>query len=183
MLGNGCTLSFVFLGVTIPNGTMFALSFDESISLCPACKSENILQGAFRSVSGFMSLPNIVHDKCLDCMTVFVNPLPSRPSLTQFYTSIDTESQVSNEIIQSSVSRYFDSEKRLYFIENRVKPIMKYLPRGAKLIDVGCGSGVFVRFMIDEGYDAVGFDFSPISIEIGSKYLDLNERIQSFVLL
>jgi 2-polyprenyl-3-methyl-5-hydroxy-6-metoxy-1,4-benzoquinol methylase len=154
------------------------INFDQRVSSCPACASENIQHSVFKSIAGFMSLPDVTHDKCLDCSTVFVNPRPSRFDLEQFYISQEMETKVTNEIIQSSVSRYFEAEKRLYFIENRVKPITKYLHPRAKLVDAGCGSGVFVRFMRDCGYDAIGFDLSPSSVEIGRKYLNLDDYIR-----
>ena len=35
------------------------------------------------------------------------------------------------------------------------------LPRGAKVADLGCGSGAFTEMLRREGYDAVGVDISP----------------------
>jgi ubiquinone/menaquinone biosynthesis C-methylase UbiE len=49
------------------------------------------------------------------------------------------------------------------------------LPRGAKVADLGCGSGAFTEMLRREGYDAVGVDISPKLVAVGqSKYPGLN---------
>ena len=45
------------------------------------------------------------------------------------------------------------------------------LPRGARLADLGCGSGVFTELLGRAGYASVGFDISPKLVALGrSKY-------------
>lgn len=45
------------------------------------------------------------------------------------------------------------------------------LPPGARIADLGCGSGVFTNMLREAGYSAVGVDISPKLIEVGkSKY-------------
>ena len=52
------------------------------------------------------------------------------------------------------------------------------LPRGARVADLGCGSGVFTELLRRAGYASVGLDISPKLVALGrSKYpgLDLME--------
>ena len=52
------------------------------------------------------------------------------------------------------------------------------LPRGARVADLGCGSGVFTELLRRAGYTGVGLDISPKLVALGrSKYpgLDLME--------
>jgi ubiquinone/menaquinone biosynthesis C-methylase UbiE len=45
------------------------------------------------------------------------------------------------------------------------------LPRGARVADLGCGSGVFTELLRRQGYASVGLDISPKLIALGrSKY-------------
>jgi ubiquinone/menaquinone biosynthesis C-methylase UbiE len=48
------------------------------------------------------------------------------------------------------------------------------LPRGARVADLGCGSGVFTELLREAGFSSVGLDISPKLIAVGrSKYPDL----------
>ena len=40
------------------------------------------------------------------------------------------------------------------------------LPKDAKILDVGCGSGTLAKFWKDQGYDVTGLDISDKSLEI-----------------
>ena len=53
----------------------------------------------------------------------------------------------------------FDQQKRKEygFVIERIK----MLPKGAKILDAGCGKGNIVSVLINEGYDAWGVDFLP----------------------
>ena len=153
------------------------INFDTALHRCPACGSANLQHRFFQSTSGFMSVPNVWHDKCQNCNTVFVNPQPSKNELDRFYADQETEAQVENSVLSSSLSRYFDPEKREYFINNRVKPICKYLKPSSSLLDIGCGTGVFVRFMKDVGYTVRGIDLSRKSIEYGQEKLNLSSEL------
>lgn len=153
------------------------IKFDVVLGRCPACGSGNLKHRFFQSTSGFMSLANVWHDKCHNCGTVFVNPQPSKSELSKFYTSQKTEAQVENSMIASSLSRYFDSAKREYFINHRVNPICRYLEPSSHLLDIGCGTGVFVRFMKDRGFKAKGIDVSQTSIDYGRKELNLSSEL------
>jgi SAM-dependent methyltransferase len=39
------------------------------------------------------------------------------------------------------------------------------LRRPGRVLDVGCGAGATLRWLLDEGHDAVGVDSSPVSLE------------------
>ncbi len=41
------------------------------------------------------------------------------------------------------------------------------LPTGARVADLGCGSGVFTELLRQSGYSSVGLDISPKSVELG----------------
>ncbi len=43
------------------------------------------------------------------------------------------------------------------------------LPRGARVIDLGCGSGTFTALLAQAGYDCVGLDISAKLLEVGRR--------------
>ncbi len=154
------------------------LAFDPMLEQCPACTSSRLLVSALTSKRGFMSAEGIHHSKCLDCGTHFVNPPPTDSALADFYAAEATEAEVERSILEASLSRYFDPVKRAYFYEHRIKPLLGFIQPKASLLDVGCGAGVFVRFMRDEGFAATGIDLSRCSIEMGQQRLDLQGHLQ-----
>lgn len=152
------------------------LKFNSLSKSCPACESENLKMDTFTSGEGFMSLPGVKHSLCLSCGSYFVNPQPSESSLARFYEA-DVENIIEDSIIESSIDRYFDTQKRKYFIKHRIEPIIKYLEPETTVLDVGCGTGVFVRYMLDFGFTAEGIDSSYKSIDIGKERLNLGSQM------
>jgi ubiquinone/menaquinone biosynthesis C-methylase UbiE len=52
--------------------------------------------------------------------------------------------------------------RRLAFrLDHRWKIIQRYVPRGRRILDAGCGAGEWVAFLNDHGRDAEGLDYSP----------------------
>jgi SAM-dependent methyltransferase len=52
------------------------------------------------------------------------------------------------------------------FAESSAPFVIGLLPRGAFVVEVGCGSGVLARELTDAGLDVLGFDASPAMIEL-----------------
>lgn len=153
------------------------LTFDKLMDFCPVCEDCDLQHKSLRSKNGFMSLPDIPHSFCRGCGSYFVNPQITNSSLELFYKSQVTEDAIEKHILQSSIDRYFNEKARRYFIENRIHPIQKYVPPNSRLLDIGCGTGVFVRFMKDFGYQTQGIDISPRSVTFGRKKLGLNKEL------
>ena len=53
------------------------------------------------------------------------------------------------------------TRRNLFKIFKKIK-----LPKNAKILDVGCGSGTLAQFWKDQGYDVTGMDISDKSLEI-----------------
>ncbi|NWF75458.1 MAG: class I SAM-dependent methyltransferase [Nitrospirae bacterium] len=59
------------------------------------------------------------------------------------------------------------------FIEDcneRVDILAKYIKKGDKILDAGCGLGQVVFNLLNRGYDAYGIDFSAETIKIAKEY-------------
>lgn len=57
--------------------------------------------------------------------------------------------------------RYEDDPVARQVVEHRVSLLREYLPAGARVLDVGIGSGAFMRAAQEAGYDVWGFDVVP----------------------
>jgi ubiquinone/menaquinone biosynthesis C-methylase UbiE len=66
----------------------------------------------------------------------------------------------------------FTPESNLRLIATCMR--LAHIGRGARIADLGCGSGVFTDLLHKQGYDAVGLDISPKLISLGrAKYPDV----------
>lgn len=148
--------------------------FKETKNLCPACGGKDLNINAFVSEQGFMSIGGFNHSACLTCGTVFVNPQPTDESLDAFYQRLDDKD---DSLLKSSLDRYFDQDKAAYFYKYRIEPLSRYLAPASSILDIGCGAGVFVRFMKDQGHFPEGVDISKRAVEAGKKTLGLEQEL------
>ena len=92
-------------------------------------------------------------------------------------------------MIQKNNPEYWDNKAEDYSTDklfNLVKAepmtqyMLKYFPRKSKVLDAGCGDGRFAFYLIKNGYNVQGIDFSKRKIELCKKHakeLGLNEKI------
>jgi SAM-dependent methyltransferase len=101
--------------------------------------------------------------KCDGCGLSFVSPLPTKQIIDEFY----------NEHKQSSAERIEIYLKTRASRERRDKSKLKLLEKiqGARgrLLDIGCGMGLFVKNAVNAGWKAQGIDLDRDMIEYGRK--------------
>lgn len=56
--------------------------------------------------------------------------------------------------------RRYDVNRGKFYYNHISRHVMERLPRGGRLLDLGCGTGLFVRYYVNEGGEAVGIDIS-----------------------
>ena len=67
--------------------------------------------------------------------------------------------------------KYFNA-RDLLKSRNALKNLSKYLNKGAKILDIGCGAGIPIdKFLIEQGFDITGIDISPEQIKLAQKNL------------
>jgi len=62
-------------------------------------------------------------------------------------------------------SQYFDSTSQVD-LAMLYKEFLEYIPKGGRIMDLGCGSGRDVKWFRDQGYDAYGLDASEKLVKI-----------------
>ena len=86
------------------------------------------------------------------------------------------------------ITRYFRPEKQAEYYNNVFKDnkeysqhykdsfyfplwqeVVKQLPEGSEVIDLGCGTGQLTRMMHDKGHNVIGLDFSKTAIKTAKK--------------
>jgi Methyltransferase domain len=102
--------------------------------------------------------------RCTGCGLIRTNPRPTAEWKANFYDprfNGYAEAHGRDFIHAPSLARV-DGYRRLL--------LKRQTPRGAKLLDVGCATGLFVKEAMERGFDAVGCDYSEQAVAYGKKH-------------
>jgi len=78
-----------------------------------------------------------------------------------------------SEIVRRGYNRIaekYHEERDLYKSNALLRKFSKRVPKGSKVIELGCGAGVPVaKFLVDKGYKVVGIDFAEGMLKLAKK--------------
>lgn len=135
-------------------------SEQEHLPSCPICKDASLgvsYPVKDHSVSGDIFLLN----DCARCGFRFTNPRPSQRTIGRYYESPNYLSHASSGSgLLAQVYRYV--RKRMLARKHAV--LRRYHPHG-RVLDVGCGTGEFLAYLMGRGYLVQGVEPSPIARE------------------
>ncbi|MFK7738960.1 MAG: class I SAM-dependent methyltransferase [Planctomycetota bacterium] len=123
-----------------------------AIEHCQVCKSER------REVK-FTDGPYTVYT-CSDCGLVYVTPRLSGQALLDVYGDGYWKSDNPKERGYADYAK----EATLYLktYRKRMKLVSRHLPERARILDVGCAAGYFLRVAQEHGHDVHGMELGPI---------------------
>jgi len=131
---------------------------------CPICKffnSKSMLSSALKTFDGSNLPLKVQISECMTCGFVFNDDAMDELTLNQFYTKENfyyTEGSFGTG--GSDFSRY----------QNYVEFLKSFLQRADAIVDIGCGKGQFVKYLIDNGYgNASGVELDKRMVEIATK--------------
>ena len=118
--------------------------------------------------------------ECAACGSLKHTPYPSPQQIEQFYAGYPaTKSETSVYLTESGYAGY-QRDKTFTFADLRIDPVEF---RQKTLLDVGCATGQFIRFMSDPQFglkSARGIDISAACIETARQH-DLNCSVEDFL--
>ncbi|MEO8068000.1 MAG: class I SAM-dependent methyltransferase [Flavobacteriales bacterium] len=125
----------------------------ERLSVCPICGAADLLpDGKVRDYHLSKEVFELV--RCLGCGFVFTNPRPTQEHIGLYYAS---ENYISHSDMGASISDRLYRIARNRALRRKHRLVANYAATG-RLLDVGCGTGSFLHFMIGRGYDMVGVE-------------------------
>lgn len=110
---------------------------------CPVCTEKSFLIWRERQYSAY---------RCEKCGVAFLHPFPVNPA--EIY---------SEDYFRRWYISYF--EERNAYLEQLFPFIEEYAGKKGKLMDTGCGAGIFLTAAKERGWDVCGQDVSPFAVD------------------
>ncbi len=121
---------------------------NEPKNICGFCKKNNSV--VMYPVSDLRN-NNYTINKCNICSAFFLSPRPDDIVLKEAYSD-DYYGESEEKFSASKVEDVLD-----YFRKKRAKRLSKYIDNGSKVLDIGCGNGKFLMFLLKFGqYELYG---------------------------
>ncbi len=95
---------------------------------------------------------------CLKCGTYFLSPRPDDRQLERYYDEAYYGSQTTKFI--PAVEKVLD-----FFRQHRARHVCRFVRAPARVLDVGCGSGRFLKYLIERGYEGYGVELAGRAAE------------------
>jgi len=150
---------------------------------CPICLSKRILSLFDQKDKNIGAPGKFSLFKCNNCEGIFLNPQPSYEESSGFYpkgayyslNKIKTErksvkTKVKLELYKTYFSESGNKLKRFLFSPFRFMIRSVFIKNGAKLLDIGCGSGQFLYEMKSLGLNVYGIEQGKFDEEGNKKY-------------
>ena len=138
-------------------------------STFPTCSfcDQQIEKIVFKNIVKFGEKYNIF--ECLTCQTWITSPKPSIKELSKLYSTGNYRAKTGKRFIPilENIIRFLTIRKR-----DRIK---KYFNRG-RILDIGCGRGLFLNLMKEDGWTVTGqeFDGKSASYAINNYGIDVH---------
>lgn len=144
----------------------------ESVTSCPVCQGQNFSL-VVKCVDELVSGAQFSIVECAKCGLQLTSPRPSSNTIGEFYKS---DQYVSHSDSKQGLINWAYHFVRSIALKQKLGHIRR-LSTGTRLLDLGAGSGGFLSFMSDHGYDCVGVepDYDARSIALSKHNLELKD--------
>ena len=132
----------------------------EQLQLCPLCESSRHRNVYVARDWHYGNKGTFRVERCEDCTLMFLNPMFTDQELTAFYP--DDYYAYQNHFESHPVK---ETIKRLLGLTIQTRD-PKFAQPG-NILDVGCGSGWFLRRMRDQGWQTFGVEVSSSAVRVG----------------
>jgi len=143
----------------------------ELTSGCQACfsiSSKMHVEGVTDLFHGIKGTWDLL--ECTDCGLVYIDPLIPESVIADYYPG-DYAAYVAVEGVSHPLARFLKALAILPYTLRFGQPGYFPPPFGnARMLDIGCGAGLFIREMSSLGWQGTGLDISAQAIEIAKRH-------------
>jgi SAM-dependent methyltransferase len=120
---------------------------------CAYCASEKI--------SSSFNLNGFVHNRCLDCETLYVSPRLNDRSIEELYSD-----EYYNEVYTRSMLPVFEKRKALIGV-SKFKQVLEHWggDQIGKVLDIGAGVGEVTGVFKDNGWETHAIEMNPVAVD------------------
>jgi SAM-dependent methyltransferase len=135
----------------------------KQIRICPVCNAAN--QTPFITCKDYtVSQERFAIVSCTTCNFKFTNPRPEDEELGRYYKSEDYISHSNTS--KGLISKLYHLVRN-YTISKKLNLVSGYVSRGT-LLDYGCGTGMFLKYCKDKGWNTFGMEPDSGARKIGA---------------
>lgn len=128
----------------------------ELLQNCPVCRG-----GEFKPFlqvkDHFLSKEEFNLQICVECSLVITNPRPDEKSIGQYYKSTD---YISHSNRATDLAGVIYKIVRTFAIKHKFRLAHSFIPKlnTVSHLDYGCGTGHFIRYTSQKGWNSIGFE-------------------------
>lgn len=141
---------------------------------CKICNSIN-LNLKYKRVPGYKINKSFSIIECLNCGVCFTSPFLNSSQYKQYHKAHQVAFNGAGR--ERDIEKYLDNKESAWLglgYENRLKIISEIKPDVKRVLDIGCGAGLFLDYLKNKGFIVEGIELSPWGYEIAKYKLGLN---------
>ena len=128
----------------------------ETLTACPICNSDQ--NASFITCKDFtVSGEEFSINECGNCGFKYTNPRPDEKEIGAYYQS---EDYISHSNTNKGVMNSAYQTVRKVTVRNKFL-LVNSLSSGKRMLDYGCGTGNFLGYCQDHGFEGTGFEPDP----------------------
>lgn len=129
----------------------------ETLCTCPVCQSSRL--SPFLTCKDYtVSQEEFTLVRCDTCGFVFTNPRPTEAEIGRYYQSTDYISHSNTK--KGIISQVYHAVRRIT-LKNKLSLLNRLVPGKGRLLDVGCGTGMFLSVCQENGWTVSGIEPDP----------------------
>ncbi len=137
-----------------------------ALPVCPICKEQienSIISGVVKNNNTYSVY------KCDSCQVWVTHPFPSHEELAKLYSTGNYRTKTGKRF--NPVLEYI-----IYLLTVRKRKRIERFRDHGRILDIGCGRGLFLHIMQEDGWDVAGQEFSEISASYASDIYGIDVR-------